>query len=79
MELAMARGFNEMSQVEMMEVDGGIDGWGIVSGLLSLAGGGFAIAAAVVDPEPVSKSYAIKSGICWIASGVTGIIGSIDE
>ena len=84
MELAMTNGFGEvgfaeMNENEMIEIDGGIDGWGIASAILSIAGGGFAIAAAVADPEPVSKSYAIKSGVCWIASGVTGFIGAVTE
>lgn len=37
MELAMANGFNEMSQNEMMEVDGGID-WDMVGGTIAIGG-----------------------------------------
>lgn len=63
-----------LNEDELEQIDGGVNAWGIASGALSVLGGGFAIAAACADPEPVSKGYAIKSGVCWIASGVTGII-----
>ncbi|MBR6984090.1 MAG: DUF308 domain-containing protein [Ruminococcus sp.] len=74
--MTMTNGFVELSAMDMCEIDGGVNWWGVASGVLSVAGGCFAIAACVADPEPVSKTYAGYSGACWIASGVTGIIAS---
>ena len=77
MELVLNEEFYELPEEESYLLVGGeIDPWGVASGVLSVAGGGLAIAAAVADPEPVSKVYAVSSGACWIASGVTGIISA---
>lgn len=76
MDVALNNDFCEMSMRDIMEINGGVNGWAIASGVLSIAGGAFALAAATADPEPVSKTYAYYSGGCWIASGVTGIIAA---
>jgi len=34
---------------------------------------GFTIAAAVVDPEPISKTYVICAGVSTVCAGVTSI------
>lgn len=60
----------------MEMVDGGVNWWGVASGVLSIAGGVLAVAAYTADPEPISKTYGYWSAGCWIASGVTGIISS---
>lgn len=76
MEYVMNNGFVALSGDEMFDLEGGVNWWGVASGVLSIAGGCLAVAACVADPEPVSKTYAGWSGVCWIASGVTGIVAS---
>lgn len=68
--------FAALSSDELFAVDGGVNWWGVASGVLSVAGGVLAVAAAVVSPEPVSKTYGAWSGVCWVASGITGIISA---
>lgn len=76
MEMVLSNGFCEMSVDDATEVDGGVNWWGVASGILSVGGGLFAGLAATASPEPVSKTYGYWSAGCWIASGVTGIISA---
>ena len=74
MEYVMTNGFSDLCINEMEAIDGGkVNGWGIATGVFTVAAGGFALAAAVVDPEPVSKAYAIHAGVSTICAGVTSI------
>ena len=74
--MVLNNGLNELTMEEILLLDGGVNWWGVASGVLSVAGGLFAAAAATVSPEPVSKTYGYYSAGCWIASGVTGIIAA---
>ena len=74
--MVMANGFNEMSQNEMMEVDGGINWWGVVTGfgetLFGLAeslGGAAAIIAPI--PEPATKVVSVVGGAAGVVDGLS--------
>ncbi|MGN0606783.1 MAG: class IIb bacteriocin, lactobin A/cerein 7B family [Oscillospiraceae bacterium] len=84
MDLTMTNnfGFCELNEQEMMMVDGGVDGWGIASGILNILGGVCALAAStgadiVTCGVTIPASTVAKaSAVCWIAGGVTGIISA---
>ncbi len=76
MELAMANGFYELSQNEMMETDGGIDWWGVVTGfgetifgLAESLGGAAAIIAPI--PEPATKIVTVVGGAAGVVDGLS--------
>ena len=75
MELAMARGFRELSQNEMMETDGGINWKGVLSGfgetifgLAESLGGAAAVIAPV--PAPVTKIITVVGGVAGVVDGL---------
>lgn len=76
MEMFLSDGFSEITMKESLLVDGGVNPWAVGSAVWGIACGGFAIAASVADPEPVSKTYAFYSGCCGVVSGVEGIIAA---
>lgn len=73
MELVLDNGFCEMSLSELSFVDGGVNWWGVASGVFTCVGAGLGIAASVLDPEPVSKTLGIYSSVSYFAAGVCAI------
>ncbi len=58
---------------ELNFVEGGVNYWGVASGVLTCVGAGLGIAASVLDPEPVSKTLGLYSSISYFGAGVAAI------
>ena len=73
MEMTLNANFSQLSFDEMIQLDGGVNWWGVASGVFTCVGAGLGIAASIVDPEPVSKSLGIYSSVSYFAAGVSAI------
>lgn len=74
MEMAINnKSFVAMSEFDMFEIDGGVNWWGVASGVFTCVGAGLGIVASIVNPEPVSKSLGIYSSVSYFAAGVSAI------
>jgi len=78
-------GFMELTEDDLMMIDGGVSAWGIACGAFTIVAGVSAVvggAAAMFAPEPVATKIvgysAITGGISTIAAGITGIMWALE-